>query len=327
MSNKKLGTIVVAVGMIIAGSIIALIGRAFGGSFKQNVAYNINNGIFRIIYDEDIDGPTFSNTKLINETSEVQGFRSLVVETTSIDIQIVRGPKYQIEYNVPEIYIPEIFEGNGTLFITQPSVSKSGMNITIGDLYYKITVPSYDEFEAEVASTSGDISISGVNFRGKAVSTSGKTEINKVTSSKLDLNGTSGSIDISKSTVTELTTGRSSGSCNISDLECTKLEIGSTSGSADLNKVKTHDLKFKSTSGSIDSTDLTADNITVAATSGSVKLELNGSESDYGYDISSTSGSIEIGSTKSSNSYQRDNHTDKLINVDTTSGSTHIRFK
>lgn len=298
-----------------AGIIIALIGRAFSG--------NVHSETFSISFGDTI---TVTADDCINEKSELKEFSSLHIDATMVDIEIVKGDKYELEVNVPEELIPEVTEEGGKLYIKQPKNENIAMNVVNAKLYYKITVPNDDVIDTEIVVTSGDVAVKDVNLEGMIQQTSGDSSISGVKSEKLVLEATSGSALIQDAEVDIIEAGRTSGDAKLCGVKSSKLDINATSGEIEIDDSDISDVTAEVTAGDIEAERLTVDNFTVGGTSAEVDLQLVGNVEDYDFDISTTSGDIEVGGTSSEHSYKTSGGKDKKINISTTSGDVEIKF-
>ena len=296
-----------------AGIIIALIGRAFSGSVNLET-FSVGSTI------------TVTADDCINEKTELKEFSSLRMDATMIDIEVVKGDKYELEINVPEEFIPEVTEEGGKLYIKQPKNENISMNIVNAKLYYKITVPDDDVIDTEIIVTSGDVTVKDVNLEGMIQQTSGDSNISGVRSGKLVLKATSGSTMIQDAEVDSIEVGRTSGDVNLRGVKSSSLDIEATSGEIEIDDSDISDVSVEVTSGDVDAERLTVDNFTVGGTSAEVDLHLVGNVEDYDFDINTTSGDIEVGGVSSEHSYKTNAGKDKKINISTTSGDVEIAF-
>lgn len=287
-------TSIIGACFIAVGAICLLIAKLIGGASS-------------FIYPIGAKNCVVSADNCITEITELGPFTDLSIDTTSIDIEVVKGDSYVFEMCAPEELRPTVTEKNGKVIIQQPRDVANIKVIGKNSPYYKVTIPTEDIINADLDATSGKITVSDVNANCNIDVTSGLADVSGVTSKELSINSSSGANVISN--------------CRID-----KIALDSTSGARDFTNVKADTIKIDSTSGSTVGEAVTANDIKIHTTSGSTDLKLIGEASDYDYDVESLSGSINIDGMKCGHEFEVQNGSGKKISIDATSGSINIEF-
>lgn len=303
----------IAAGLLVAGGILVLIGRGFGG----NLAYQFlggNGGVF------------ITDDNCISETTELNRFTKLDLSTSLVDVELEIGDEYKLEAYAPENLQPEIKLENDKLIVKQPNMVMSvNVNTFKTSPYYKLTVPE-GTYTVDIMTTSGNITVKDVDITGTVYATSGDSFISGVDSASLDLTSTSGNLSLTDCKIDDCVIGCTSGDAILKNVEAEKLKSGSTSGNLILDDVKTQEMNLSATSGDFKGSDITADKINIDGTSSNIIMDLSGEAFDYDYDISTNSGDIKIGDTSCEHSYKVEAGNKKKIVVNTTSGDIQFKF-
>lgn len=270
---------------------------------------------------------SFGDKDIVTGTVPISSFTSLEVDNASIDFIIEKGDRFALEYRVPEAYKPEVKQSGKTLSVRQPSAMGSFFNfINSGRIYYKVTVPAnavYDinidissgTFEANSVSlsgrihmTSGKVELENVTFDGKVKIASGTTNLTAVSGSSLDVDMTSGTVNLKRCKYDDFTMEASSGKLNVEDCTLSNVYFDSTSGSAEFDDCYVDQFKYKLTSGRID-------------------LELYGRENEYDYDMTCTSGKIEVADVSRGKSHVVKYGNSRSISGNAVSGNVTVKFE
>lgn len=315
---NKFGKIAAIVGacLLAFGAICLFIGRLIGGvtTFSYVVGKN---------------GAVVTDNNVITETVDLEPFDELIIDVASIDVEVVKGDDYKFEMCVPEELKAEITQNNNSLKIKEPKINFSfnfNTNNLTQHIYYKVFVPDTDVIKTEITSTSGDILVSDVNPSGKIIMTSGDGKITNIESDNLNVQATSGEIEIENGNIDNLNIETTSGDVNLKDVNSEKIKSHTTSGEIVYNNVSTDEMTSVSTSGDFDGSGIKAEVINVTCTSGEVELDIVGKQSEYDYQIHTTSGDIKVGTVKTEHEYSTKENTGREICVDATSGNVSIDF-
>lgn len=296
MSKAGKILLIVAVACLVVGAGLAAIG--FGAGAVKHFSVGIENG--KVSQDFEI----------VSGTIDIQNFDKLVLDMASVDFSVEEGDGYRLEYKVPEEYVPEVTEKNGTLTIKQPKYDRhmNFIGFQTEDNYYRLIVPDKNKvvtadiymtsgdftdtvlgIEGDFELTSGNVHIAGVPFSGKVKLTSGDFRLENVTGKKLDVVKTSGELWVK-------------------DSELESVYIDTTSGEAYIDSCKVKDIEF-------------------ASTSGDIEIVLKGQPADYNYDLHATSGDIEVNGKEYERNYVDDNGASGNIKGSCTSGEIEVRFE
>ena len=249
----------------------------------------------------------FMHEDVKEDTVSLESVSEMQIDMTSADITILRGEENALHYVMSESLVPEISQNSGKLTVIQPkhtgikfgSSTKNRVEITLDQK----TIDTLN-----ISLTSGDIEIDGFSIDGSISTTSGDICVkNAEEGGTLELEATSGDITLKDSTFRRITKDQSSGETEMDHVTADSVQLEATSGDLTVRRSK-------------------IGNAELECTSGDIRLELIGSEEDYNYDCSCTSGSVEIGGTKAGKKYQRDNHAPYSFHADATSGEIAVTF-
>ena len=315
--NKVIKWILISSGILmVVGVVMIFIGKMFGG----NVSYSLplNMGSFYESYTDE---------NFVSEVYDLGDFSSLDVSTSFVDIEIEKGTKSQLEVLVPEGFLPEISEEGDMLKIKQPNQNMGiQLNSVTKNPVYKITISTDDVLAASIASTSGDITIAGVNIEGEIASTSGDLFVSDTICDSLTACSTSGDKDMENCEMGYIELSGTSGNTKLSNIKTEKVKNNSTSGEFYASSSEIDELEMTSTSGDIYFDELTAQNISIGGNSSTVSLFISGNAEDYDYDIVTTSGDIDIDGIEVEGKYRTSGNKPGSINISTTSGDVDISF-
>ncbi|MBR6107966.1 MAG: DUF4097 domain-containing protein [Oscillospiraceae bacterium] len=268
-------------------------------------------GVLAVAASAGVGLYAYSHEEIKTDTIAVSEFTELTVKATSADIRVKQGSRNEISYQLPETLVPEIKEDGGKLTVISKSSRKFPFfNISFGSkkTYIEITLTEDALKHAEINVTSGDISLSGIDFAGSINSTSGDIRISDSESGEnLSIDATSGDLFIEN--------------CVFGKLECEQ-----TSGDIQLKNVTADSYSGHTTSGDFSGSGLDAQNISIKATSGDIEMSVAGKESDYDCDLSCTSGDITVSGKEQGNRHQVQLGAERSVSVKTTSGDISICF-
>lgn len=244
---------------------------------------------------------------LVEDTIHLDAVSVLNADLSCADITIRRGSENKLYYKMNEELVPEIMQENGTLTVKKSSHINRPM---LFDREHKleITLDSKTLDSLDISLTSGDICVDGFNFGGRIHTTSGDISVyHTQNGSELTLESTSGEIELRGCKFQSIYKKQVSGDTRMEQVETGQLYLQSTSGEHKITQAVVGDMEIK-------------------CTSGDTELELIGSEDDYNYALSCTSGDIRVADTKSGKKYERNHNADYTITAKTTSGDFRLRF-
>ena len=243
-------------------------------------------GIIRGNGDEDdyrFDTEIVGSTLVIKVvyTKNRYNWKSYKMQESRMDITITDGVRLDID------------NSSGDIFVANLRADESDIEATSGDITLKSIVANLN-----VETSSGDIEIDGLTGDSEIESTSGDQEL-------YGLNG-------------DIETQASSGDITIEKFDG-ELEIEATSGDVKIrNGAGT--LKVRTSSGSIDGNDITLKgDAYFDATSGDVEIDFTNDLDDLSFDLTATSGDIEVGSRSAEKRLRIDRGGYRVIGV-TSSG-------
>ncbi|SNT29282.1 Putative adhesin [Ekhidna lutea] len=208
--------------------------------------------------DYSFDTDIVGKTLVIRVERKNKGsWKNYRIDKSRIDITIVDGVKLDIDNSSGDVHVANL------------RASESKIEATSGDIKLRSIVANLD-----VETSSGDIDIDGLTGDSEIESTSGDQEIYN----------SKGNIE----------TRASSGDITISGFNG-KIEVQATSGDVEIRK-GVGALKVRTSSGEIDGYDIEVnDNCYFDATSGNIEIDFVNDLNDLSFDLTATSGDLEVG--------------------------------
>lgn len=291
--------------------ILILIGVALIGFFHKATKKGILN---------------FGEKDIVTGTVDIKAFTSLTVDTASVDFIIEKGDHYAFEYRVPEVFVPEVKQSGKSLTVRQPSARGLFFNlVNTGKIYYKLTVPANSVFDIDVDISSGTFDVSGVSMSGDLKMASGKVVFDNVTYDG-KLNISSGNVNFKNVYGSNLAVDMASGNVNLSSCTYASFSMEVSSGNLDVEDCTLTKVYYDATSGGADFEDCFIDTFKYKLSSGHIDLEIHGKETDFDYDMTCTSGKIEVGGLSREKSHIVKYGNSKLISGNAVSGSVKVKF-
>ncbi len=297
--NKAVKTILIIAAIVLpVGVVITLLGTFFGGGSGWGL---------------DLSNGTVSTSTAIERKSvDLEKFDTLDLKASSVDVIIMRGDSYRLEYVTREGKEPEVTQKDGVLSISQPPMGFVMFDFSFGseNNTYTVYVPEdAGAIDVELVASSGDITIDRVDASGVISVSSGDIVLNDVKGDSIDVSTNSGDISIDKG-------------------EYSKADFKATSGDLNLLRVMSDEINCKTSSGDIDVNDSEAGALTCDATSGEITVQLNGDPEAYSYEAHVSSGDITVnGIETDGKEFKKDAAGDKTINAHTSSGDINITVR
>lgn len=344
--------LIINVALLLLGGILIGVGLLLGG--RGSWAFNINPG-----------NTNFNTVEYTDNTMDLDDFDNIKVDVDSMDISLVKGDEYKIEYHCIKDKEPEINVENNILDVkrkTQNNFNFFFMSMDSERL--TITVP--EDQNVDIVVSSGDINVNAVNVEGKIRTSSGDIDINDSNGESLSVEATSGDISIERCEYEDelkvkQTSGDSklfevkaddlsvegtsgakiidnceakkayiktnSGDKSVSSSEFEDLTVDGTSGDTTVKDSKIGEIKSKTTSGTFEMRSSELDNSNITVTSGDIIIDIKGNVADYGFSCDVTSGDVKINDKKFDDDYESLEEHDKVLNAKTTSGDIKITIQ
>lgn len=207
--------------------------------------------------------------------------------------------KAKIDLKLPKNVELSIGNTSGDVYISNLAASKSIIKTTSGDVYLKNIFCNLS-----LSSTSGDIEVDGLTGDSRITSTSGDQEFKNI-KGDFSFRATSGDLSISES----------EGNLN---LKRTSGDVKIYKGKGSINSI--------STSGNIYSKGFKANkNCSFKATSGDISVYFTNDVAKMDFNLSATSGDLEVGSNSAEGNWKIQKGSQITINGTTTSGDQTYR--
>lgn len=311
---KKKSIVLISAGVImVVGIFLATIGTFMGG---VNTIYFDSDGVHTV---NERNGES-------KMAQDIGSFENIDISLISGEIELIKSDRNAVEYDLLGQEKLEICEVRNGTFVFKTKSKFSVMMWNFKSPYIKLYYKDGSAFDnVSLTSTSGSVNVDGLNAKTVSVtSISGRRELSNITAQKLVIDGTSGSVqtDNIKSNSIELRTvsGRIAG-INVS---CDNLVTKNTSGSINISNLTTNSTDIRGSSGSVTLQGALSGKTYISNISGSVKISPTLPKDDYGFKLSSTSGTTKIDGEKFSGTMGTDKP--NFIEIKTTSGGIGITF-
>lgn len=273
MKKAVLITILIAIGLIVAGGAMSFVSLAAAG-------FDIKN-----LFNISVSGADLNTVDITEDYTDLE----LKIDSDSIEIFKSSDENTHFTYYATDVHDYDVKVEENTLKIESLDKSASIKDIFVFHFQSegsKLYLPKeeYDNFTAEVGSGS---------FSSK--------EEFKFDDVELDVG--SGSIKLAKMTAKDLNAKTASGSVHADSCNGTEMSLTSGSGSVELNDITSDGkVQVKSSSGSVKAYNVTAKTVELKAGSGSVTTENVTCEEDF--QVQSSSGSLNFTNTVSGNKFE-----------------------
>ena len=317
---KKRFLVILSLLFICGGIALAAVGKVKGGSFS----WRFDLAKFKVVA---------GNNDYISETVKVGAFNKLVIDTSTIDVNISRGSEYSVSYYLPEDKKPEITENNGVL--TVKGYEKNSFMVfdfsflsSCDDAYINVTIPdgTYTKV-VDIKSSTADIKISSLNVDGSISTSTGDIRLDDNEMCNFTLSVSTGDIFIKNCNFESLETKASTGEVKIDNCVINGNYIAKTStGDVTINDSELGRLTLNGSTSDVTVSSSSIDNIKIETSTGEVKLSLLGNEEDYTTEIHTSTGDIDINGEEYEKKYKKVSSGINSINISTSTGDVDIDF-
>lgn len=313
--------LVTAAVLMVGGIALSAIGLSRGATW--NMRFDLTK--FKIIIGSD---------DYVTETLDVDEFNKLIVNTDTIDVNIIKGDKYSITYHVPEDQKPEITNNDKTLSVsTKESEGFTLFNFSFffskeNNPYINITIPDSEDCKVlSLATSTGDIKVSDLTVDGSINTSTGDIILNNNKMGNMVFEVSTGDIYINNCTMKSLETNASTGEVNISDSTCNGKYYSRTStGDVIINNSELDSFNLEGSTSDVNVKNTRINNITISTSTGDISMILKGEEKEYSFDIDTSTGDIEIGQDEFEDRYSKHTDGNKQISISTSTGDIEIDF-
>ena len=321
MKGSKIWLIIATV-LMISGLGLAAVGTANGGSWR----FKIKN--FKVTTKADNDYVT----KTINY-DDSEAFKKIIVDSSTIDINIRKGDGYSVTYFVPEDSIPEISNNNGVLDInTTEDNGITFFDFTFMDFddnnpYITITTPYEDATDFKVKTSTGDITVTDMNFEGEVKSSTGDIKITRGSLGYVDILTSTGDITVDNIKSVSISANTSTGETRLINSSVSeKLYVDTSTGDVELIDDTLGRFEVEGSTSDVKVNNSEIGKVKISVSTGEVELGLKGDEADYSFDLHSSTGDIRIGKDEYEDNLVRERNTDNSVYVHTSTGDIDIDF-
>jgi len=280
---------------------------------------------------------------------DITPFNSISVSSSSTRIELVESDGYGLDILVPDRFAPEWDVTGGRLTIRENAAwFNSGWNIFPRNHYIKVYYPAGTAFTGiSLASASGRIELSRADVADLRIeSASGRINAKAESAGNVSVESSSGDITFSGSGGNVRIISQSGAVQAVSD-NCdalsvttssgritltgkgdtpTALSVNTQSGRVDIKGGSWRDVTARTSSGGANISGKMLGSAFVETASGSVQISVDGSLSEFGYSLTSSSGSIRLQGERMAKPAQSAGSFDNNINVVTSSGGIRVDF-
>lgn len=318
--KKKKFWLVTALILMVVGIGLAAVGTAKGASW--NWRFNFKD--FKIVSGSE---------NFITETQKLDAFDKIVVDTSTFDVNIVKGDDYSITYHVPDDQKPEISNKNGVLTVNlEQDTGFTFLNIGFfgsdDDAYATITVPDAGSTKiVDIESSTADIKITDLNIDGSISTSTGDIRLNNNKMGDMRFTVSTGDIYIDNCKMDTLETKASTGEVKINDSVINgKYTAKTSTGDVNINKSELGALTLNGSTSDVTAKSTSIGNIKIETSTGEVTLGLIGDKESYSMEIHTSTGDIRIGNEEFEDDYKKVVSTSNSIEIDTSTGDVEIDF-
>lgn len=277
------------------------------------VAVKISIGMGAIpvvkIGGESVEG----SQNMVRGNIDISEFDTLTIDASTVDVRILEGDAYKLEYNVKEKYVPEVSQDGKNLTVKQPSLKAEitffSMDLTAckEESSYTITVPKDTApINVDVKASTDDVVIDGVDVNGKVVSDTDSITLSNVSSSDLYVKSSTGKIKLDYSEFDKLELESSTDDIIVENCTINDLAADSSSDKITLNNVKLNTANLKALDD--------------------IVIDIVG-QNDYSLDLTSSTGEdIIVEGNTAEGSFKSDNGSGKSITAKSSTGEIKVSF-
>lgn len=257
----------------------------------------------------------FAQNLLASTELEAKNVDKVQIEGKFVDVYVTKGEKvyvkgrivgngdegdYKFETSIVDktliVRVEKVRDRNWNSYKISDSridlTIRQGVTLAIDNSSGDVHVANLRASKSSISATSGDVTLRSIIANLKVKTSSGDIDIDGLTGDS-EIASTSGDQDI-YNTRGNIETRASSGDITFSEFEG-KIKVQATSGDVKLKKGK-GGVKVKTSSGDIDGYEIELnDNAYFDATSGSVTVDFVNHVDDLSFDLTATSGDLEVG--------------------------------
>ena len=288
------------------------------------------------------------NNVRINEDN-ITPFDAVSVTTTFSKIEFVESDRYGLDIYVPESLDPEWGVTDGRLTIIEDTNGLAfnwGVNLDKGyvKVYYpsgtvftditlnssggEIELPRANVADLNITSSSGGINASAEGNNYAAIESSSGDITFSDNGGKVNIKSSSGKVRAETNNCGAVDVTTSSGGVTLTGKgdAATRLSVNTQSGRIDASGVSWRDVTTRSTSGRTTISGELLGETSVETSSGAVQISVDGSLSQYGYNLRPGSGSIYLNGERMTKPALSSGAPGNNISVVTSSGGIRIDF-
>ncbi len=319
MKSKAKTWLIIAIVFVIGGIMLAGVGMAMGGTLSYSYVFE----------DGKLNFSKSASNDFVSDTIAVNEFNKLRIISETIDINIIKGDKYTVSYNLPESLVPTI-SGNDTLTID--ASSEKGLHVNLFTLYnddspyITVTVPGSSEKELDIETSTGDILIDNVDFSGNIKASTGDIKIKSASLGITDIETSTGDLHINDTDAPEIKRTASTGQSNFDNCKIDRLILKTRTGDVKIDDSRLDSLKVEGSTSDITVDDTAVNDVKIEVSTGECKLKIKGKVSDYSCQLKSSTGDIKYDDESYEKNYSTNGNGSGSIVITTSTGDIKVKF-
>ncbi len=251
-------------------------------------------------------------------------FDSISAQVGIMDVTVAAGDEFRLEYKVPAKSKPEIYVENGTLVVEQKGQRERWFSLGNGfkEHWLVLTVPEENALNmVDVVSNVGDVSLSGISARDvKADCDVGDVKMEACVCDAVFVESEVGNIDLKGCGLGDFFAGTDTGDINVQDCEAAPAQFESDTGDICVERCELGDVTVSSDVGDVGVEDCVFGNVVIEAETGDVKVVAREGLDEYGLELITDVGSVEVGGERVKKKYMREGSGRFWIRVSTDIG-------
>lgn len=242
--------------------------------------------------------------------SELAQFDSISVQASVMDLTVVAGDEFRLEYKVPAKSKPEIYVEDRVLVVKQEGQKNGVFSFGSGlkERWLVLTVPEGKVLDrVDIVSDVGDVSLSGISAREvKAECDVGDLRMEECACDAVSVEGDVGDMDFVGCGLGDFSAVVDMGDIYVEECEAAPAHFESDTGDICLERCEFGDVTGNSDVGDIKIADCAFGNVELEVSTGDVEIIADREGiGEYGFELSTDVGSVEVDGERMKKEYER----------------------
>ena len=252
--------------------------------------------------------------------SELAQFDSISAQTSVMDLTVVAGDEFRLEYKVPAKSKPEIYVEGGVLVVKQEGQKNGVFSFGNGlkGCRFVLTVPEGKALDrVDIVSDVGDVSLSGISAREvKAECDVGDLRMEECACDAVSVEGEVGDMDFVGCGLGNFSAVVDIGDINVEECEAVPAYFESDTGDICLERCEFGDVTGNSDVGDVKIADCAFGNVELEVSTGDVEIIADWERiGEYGFELSTDVGSVEVDGERMKGRYEKAGSGKGLVRV------------